>query len=210
MIEKLFENPNEVIDVCVSLTLEYLNGHKSEWTKKKNKVPIPITEEVVKEDIRSFLYSTPSIGKQTTVPDELVSEILELQFGYKIEDRKKIQKQYNQQKQVEQKIIGKFLELYILKHSFEHGWVQSGDCISGTDMIKKNKNGTWFKLQIKNSDNTANSSSAGFVSDKAVTWKRRNSKKGTQFWHNFPDANVKENLSEEGFKEFIKIHLSPN
>ena len=33
--------------------------------------------------------------------------------------------------------MGQLLEFYLLKNSFHLGWIQSGDCIRGTDMIKK-------------------------------------------------------------------------
>ena len=51
--------------------------------------------------INKFFDSTPSIGKPTTVPDELVADMLEFLCGFEPDKRRQVQKQYNTQKQVE-------------------------------------------------------------------------------------------------------------
>ena len=180
LLKSLLENPGQVLEKCVSDSFDYLKAHPQDWAYAKRS---ELTLQNIRSDICKFFETDPQISPPGTVPDELVAEVLEVLCDADPNSRHTIQKQYNQQKQVEQKILGMFLELYILKHSFNFGWVQTGNCIRGTDMIKKNADGSWFKLQIKNSDNTTNSSSAGFIADKAITWRRRNSKKGTQYWH---------------------------
>ena len=205
MLKYLLKDPEQVIEKCISNTFNYLKMHPKDWANSKKQ---ELTLQNVRADICKFFETDPQITPPGTVPDELVAEVLEILCGVDPNSRRAIQRQYNQQKQVEQKILGIFLELYILKHSFDFGWVQTGNCIRGTDMIKKNADGSWFKLQIKNSDNTTNSSSASFIADKALTWRRRNSTKGTQYWQDFPDLNVKPNLSEDGFKKFILSYYS--
>ena len=200
MIKRIIPSCDEVIRDCISNTYEYLISNPEAWSKTK--INWEINTNNVGEIINKFFDSTPGIGKPTTKPDELVSDILESWCGCDPDRRCLILKQYNLQKQVEQKIVGVLLEAYVLKYSYSHGWIQTGDCIRGTDMIKKESDGNWYKLQIKNSDNTPNSSSAGFVSNKALTWQRRNSRTGGNYWNEFPDDDVK--LSEEGFREFIK------
>lgn len=200
MIKKTIPNCDIVIKDCILNTYEYLNFDQRAWSKTRYNWEI--NTDNIGILINKFFDADPGIGQPTTKPDELVSDILEFWCGSEPNDRRLIQKQYNLQKQVEQKIVGVLLEAYVLKHSYNHGWIQTGDCIRGTDMIKKESDGSWYKLQIKNSDNTPNSSSAGFVSNKALTWQRRNSRTGGNYWNEFPDDDVK--LSEEGFREFIK------
>ena len=199
MLKLILKNPEDVLQKCIHFTKEYLESNPEDWSKKS-----PITTEEITSDITKTFEKAPSINRRTTVPDELVSDLLELLCEVPSTERQQVQSRYNQQKQVEMS-MGDFLEMYILKHAFQYGWIQSGNCIRGTDMIKKNDDGSWFKLQIKNSDNTPNSSSAGFIrSKKATPWARRHStKKGTYYWDEFPDTNVSQHLSEIDFKNCI-------
>lgn len=202
VLKKLLPNSDVVLTKCVDSTLDYLTANPADWAKKT-----PISREKIDDDIGNFFSKPMGLKPRTTMPDELVSDMLELIGGVNSSQRVEVQKQYNAQKQIEM-MIGDFLEMYLLKHSNQYGWVQSGNCIRGTDMIKKNEDGSWFKLQVKNSDNTPNSSSAGFVANKAITWKRRNSTKGTQYWDEFPDTQVTPHISEIGFNDFIKGYFN--
>jgi hypothetical protein len=203
MIKTTIPNWQDALNQSIQLTHKYLKNHPEAWTKKYKKTPITI--EKITADITTMFDLEPKIKEPTTIPDELVAELLELLCGNKKSQRGLIQKQYNNQKQVEQVIVGTFLEFYILKNALAYGWVQTGNCLSGIDMIQQNEDGSWNRLQIKNSDNTPNSSSAGFIKDKGniITWKRRRSTKGTYYWDEFPDKNVRGHLSEDNFREFI-------
>ena len=206
MIKETISKWEDVLDQCINLTYKYLEDYPQAWTKKTKKKPAPITIEEITLDITKMFDKEPEIKAPTTIPDELVAELLELLCKYDKSQRELIQKQYNSQKQVEQVVVGTFLEFYILKHSVKYGWVQTGNCLSGIDMIQQNEDGSWNRLQIKNSDNTPNSSSAGFIRGKGniITWKRRKSTTGTYYWDEFPDENVRNHLSEDNFREFIK------
>ena len=202
VLKKLLPNSDVILTKCVDSTSDYLTANPADWAKEP-----PISREKIADDIGKFFSKPMGLKPRTTMPDELVSDMLELIGGVSSSQRVEVQKQYNAQKQIEM-MIGDFLEMYLLKHANQYGWVQSGNCIRGTDMIKKNEDGSWFKLQVKNSDNTPNSSSKGFVADKAITWKRRNSTKGTQYWDEFPDTQVRPHISEIGFNDFIKGYFN--
>ena len=202
MLQILLPNSDMILQKCINQTFEYLEAHPQDFPKKKS-----LTKHIVARDIGSWFEKPMGLSKRTTVPDELVSDVLELIGGVEPERRSQVQEQYNLQKQIEM-MIGDFLEMYLLKHSFAYGWIQTGNCVRGTDMIRKNNDGGWWKLQIKNSDNTPNSSSAGFIADKAQTWKRRNSTKGGQYWNEFPDPQVRQHLSEKNFLDFIKSYFA--
>ena len=203
MLKKLIQNSEIVLQKCVDDTFDYLTANPGDWTKKTKS----ITRDNIVHDIGGFFSKSMGLKQRTTVPDELVSDMLELIGGVDTSQRVEVQRQYNAQKQIEM-MLGDFLEMYLIKHSYQYGWVQTGNCIRGTDMIKKNDDGSWFKLQVKNSDNTPNSSSAGFVADKASTWSRRKSSDGTQYWGEFPDTQVRPHLSEISFNSFIKSYFN--
>ncbi len=150
----------------IELTTEYLEKYPdnaSRYCKKE----IDQIKNIENAFNKKIAPNTP-----TTKPDELVSEILEFLFEYKIEDRKQIQNQYSNQKQVEM-MVGELLERYIAKEGINFGWAFTAECIKAVDFIKKDGD-DWIKLQIKASDNTENSS-AKLVRDKTPIkhWFRR-------------------------------------
>lgn len=210
MIKTTIPKWEDVLKKSIQLTYKYLKSHSKEWTKKSKGHPAPITKDLIKADITKVFNANPQLQEPTTVPDELVAELLELLCGYDKSQREQIQKQFINQSQVTQVIVGTFLEFYILKNAVKYGWVQTGNCLSGIDMIQQKKDGSWNRLQIKNADNTTNSSSAGFIKAKGniVTWRRRKANKGTYYWDEFPDKKVRKHLSESKFRKFIKDYYS--
>jgi len=194
---------NSLENLSISLTLQYLKKYPDQATKycKTNEKQVLNIKKSLNDKI------LPNI--RTTVADKLTSELLELVFNHEKKDRDKIQNNYNNQKQIEM-MIGKLLERYIANIGHKYGWAFTGECIKSVDFIKKEGN-RWTTLQVKNSDNTENSSSQS-VRDgtKILKWVRRNSKKGTYLWDKFPDENLKNNLSELEFSKFVKNHFKNN
>ena len=187
----------------VRLTLQFLKKFPDQASKNCK------TKEKQITNINKSLNDNILPNKRTTVADNLTSELLELVFNHKKTDRKKIQSNYNDQKQIEM-MIGKLLERYIATIGQKYGWAFTGECIKSVDFIKKE--GTcWTTLQVKNSDNTENSSSQSVREGTTILkWVRRNSKKGTYLWNEFPDDNLKKHLSEEGFLKFTENHFKKN
>ncbi|VEP18279.1 Type-2 restriction enzyme Eco47I (fragment) [Hyella patelloides LEGE 07179] len=63
-------------------------------------------------------------------------------------------------------------------------------------------------LQIKNRDNTENSSSSAISNGTQIEkWFRSFSKKGGTNWNNLPELMQSYNLSEAGFIAFVKTYL---
>ena len=155
-------------NLSLEKTIEYLNLYPSDASDGSK-----TTEQQI-QNINNFYEKAYNIipNKQTTRPDDLVSIVLELVYEHKKSDRTLIQHQYNQQKQSEM-MIGQLLELYIMKEGKDIGWAFTAQCISGVDFIK-NDSRKWIPLQIKNSDNTENSS-AKKIRDgtKIIKWFRR-------------------------------------
>ncbi|URQ67064.1 SinI family restriction endonuclease [SAR86 cluster bacterium] len=234
------EETEEQILKAIQEVRDFLEKNPSE----KN----PKNKESISQNIRNGFTKVIAPNEPTTTPDDLTSEVLEIAYDHPSEDRKKIQKQYLDQKQAEM-MIGELLERYIYSKGQKYGWVFTAECIGAVDFIKRTDNG-WTSLQIKNSDNSENSSSKS-VRDKTeiMFWFRRYSeqekitptlkKNGelskrsrgyTKFphiykkmqesgiyepfespqynWHNFPDEELKEELSEKDFRIYIKNHFT--
>jgi hypothetical protein len=145
---------DKILEECEKLSIDkttkYLNYNPEGASKGAE------TEEKQIQQIENFYLKKISSNQQTTKPDYLVSLVLESKFDHEKSDRELIQKQYNNQKQTEM-MIGNLLELYILREGKDFGWAFTAQCISAVDFIKEENTG-WTLFQIKNSDNTENSS----------------------------------------------------
>ncbi|MFZ2314845.1 MAG: SinI family restriction endonuclease [Gammaproteobacteria bacterium] len=153
-------------------------------------------------------YKVEGPKAPTTEPDSMVSYILEVYFDYSEVDTQRVKVEHQLSMAVEN-MVGALLERYIGMTLEAHGWVWcSGDFIKAVDMIKKKNDGTWLLLQVKNRNNTENSSSSAIrVGTEIKKWFRSFSKKSTTNWEAFPDEETRHLLSEDGFKAFVKAYL---
>lgn len=63
-------------------------------------------------------------------------------------------------------------------------------------------------LQVKNRDNSENSSSSAIRAGTEIEkWHRTFSKKAGANWSVFPDERLKTELSEENFERFVRTYL---
>lgn len=151
------------------------------------------------------VFPCPKIPQTTT--DEALKGILNISYGieeYEIEKAIDIHKQA----MGAENIIGTLLERYIDSRASRFGWIWcAGSIVKAADFIRKRKNG-WDVLQIKNRDNSENSSSAAIREGTDIKkWFRTFSKRSGTNWDKFPDDDLKEILSEEDFHTFIKNYL---
>lgn len=144
----------------------------------------------------------------TTTPDNMVSYILEVYFDFSEVDTQRIKVEHQLSMAVENK-VGELLERYIGITLEAHGWTWcSGDFIKAVDMIKKNNDGTWVLLQVKNRSTTENSSSSAIRAGTEIKkWFRSFPTKTVTNWDAFPDEETRHLLSEDGFKAFVKTYL---
>src|SRR6059058_3472101 len=71
------------------------------------------------------------------------------------------------------------------------------------------KNNEWNLLQVKNRDNTENSSSSKIRDNTTIKkWFRTYSQRDATNWDNFPDEVSSKNLNEEDFRAFVKNYLA--
>lgn len=124
------------------------------------------------------------------------------------EELKSIQENHSLCMEMEN-IIGAILEDYIHSISNELNWIWcSGDIVKAIDFIKKNEDGSWEMLQIKNSDNSENSSSKKVRKGTAIKmWFRRFSKKKSFNWDELNKIMSTNKFSEQNFLDFLEIKL---
>lgn len=63
---------------------------------------------------------------------------------------------------------------------------------------------SWYALQVKNRDNTENSSSSAIRDGTIIKWWFRTfSTRNQTNWERFPNLPINRSLSEDGFKLFV-------
>ncbi len=145
------------------------------------------------------------LSEPKTVSDIAVDHILHSSRGYDNEKLKAIQSEHKLVMSAEN-LVGELLEMYIAEKLEPFGWIWcSGNFVKAVDFIYPKDNDTWNCLQIKNRDNTENSSSSKIRDGKEINkWFRAYSRKDATNWENFPDLDSRIKLTEEEFLEFVR------
>jgi hypothetical protein len=145
-----------------------------------------------------------------TVPDELVSFILHEYFGVPAENLERAKKEHLLSMGAEN-LVGELLECYLASVMEPLGWIWcSGSMVRAVDFIKPPAaGGNWSLLQIKNRDNSENSSSSAIREGTDIQkWFRTFSKKAGSNWPAFPDTEIRPLVSEKTFLAFVKAYLA--
>jgi SinI restriction endonuclease len=157
-----------------------------------------------------FIGRTPNKpSPPATVPDPIVSFILNIYFDVPANGLERAKNEHKLAMAAEN-IVGDLLERFLANILEQNGWVWcAGSTVRSVDLIKPlSKPAEWFALQVKNRDNSENSSSS---SVRQVTnikkWFRTYSRTGETNWHNFPDEPMRQSMSEDKFQEFVKTYL---
>jgi len=145
---------------------------------------------------------TPSIPQ--TIPDEMVSVILKKFYKHPQHRLKEIQTEH-QHSMAAENMVGELLERYIDSVLSSYGWIWCcGALVKHVDFIKFEDN-RYRLLQIKNRDNSENSSSKAIRDGTVIEhWFRTFSRTGKTNWATFPDEYLVDKLSEEGFIRYVE------
>ena len=147
----------------------------------------------------------------TTVPDEMVSVILNEYFDIDESQLERVKQEHSLSMGAEN-LVGELLERYLATVLEPFGWVWcSGAMVKAVDFIKPptGNQSTWRLLQVKNRDNSENSSSSAIrVGTTIEKWFRTFSRKAGSNWAAFPDPTLRQHLSEQAFKAFVRSYLS--
>lgn len=144
-----------------------------------------------------------------TVPDEMVSIVLQYYFDVDASHLDRIKVEHALSMGAEN-IVGDLLERYLASVLEPLGWVWcSGSLVKAVDFVKPpTNNRSWIALQVKNRDNSENSSSSAIRLGTTIEkWHRTFSKKAGSNWAAFPDADASSYLSEVNFRAFVSEYL---
>jgi len=200
-----FDDCQKKSDDFSEIIIEFIRANPDffEW---RAKIKPNINTEDGRNDIKAKMagafttFNLPSEPK--TIADKAVAEILS-KF-YNTLGVKKAVKDHRDAMAAEN-FVGYLLELYIFSEAHKFNWCLCPDAIvKSVDFVKQNEDGTWTMLQIKNRDNSENSSSKKVREGTDIQhWFRTFSKKEGSNWNNFPDPELKKTLSEDGYFQFI-------
>jgi hypothetical protein len=146
----------------------------------------------------------------STQPDYMVSVIMAEYFGVPDERLEAVAREHQLSMGAEN-IVGDLLERYLASVLEPHGWIWcAGSLVKAVDFIRPPKvsGESWRLLQVKNRDNSENSSSSAIrLGTPIEKWHRTFSKTGHSNWENFPDIELCALLSESGFERFVRNYL---
>lgn len=175
-------------------------------------VPEVGTADYIRRQAKTFADArTPRAPKKPdTIPDEMVSLILGEYFGL---DKRRLEqiKDEHALSMAAENVIGDLLERYLASVLEPHGWVWcSGTMVKAIDFVKPpiSTPGHWRLLQVKNRDNSENSSSSAIRDGTTIEkWHRTFAKKPGANWAAFPDDQLCQHLSEIAFAAFVRAYL---
>jgi hypothetical protein len=129
-------------------------------------------------------------------------------FEYKKEDSERIKREHQNAMSAEN-CVGALLERYLDSVLRKHGWHWCcGDFVKAIDFISMDEQGGWLALQVKNRDNSENSSSSAIRDGTPIQkWFRSFSRTGATNWENLPSSTQGCGLSEAGFIAFVRRYL---
>jgi len=148
-------------------------------------------------------------SRPKTIPDTLVSTILENAYDVK-KDEIKYAIDWHMKAMGAENFTGYLLESYIANVLEPKGWAWcSAPIVKSIDFIKPHDGmSKWELLQVKNRDNSENSSSSAIRNGTEIRkWFRSFSKTGKTNWENFPDIENNMLLSEEEFHKYVSRYL---
>lgn len=150
------------------------------------------------------------LPRPQTVPDPALSTVLK--FGYEKKDADlNALIEGHRIAMVAENVVGELLERYIDEKLSDEDWIWcAGEVVRSVDFIRRSKapDTVWESLQIKNRDNSENSSSSAVRKGTQIEkWHRTISRTGATRWHLFPVGNNENKLDENDFRAFIKAYL---
>jgi hypothetical protein len=204
-------NP-KLVNAYVSV-IKFLAVHPEMASALKGRNPPPIgSDDYISRQAAAFANSRmPKAPKPPeTVPDEMVSLILNQYFDVNSDQLERIKREHLLSMGAEN-VVGDMLERYLASVLEPAGWVWcSGAMVKAVDFVKPStENDSWLMLQVKNRDNSENSSSSAIRDGTEIEkWHRTFSKRAETNWSTFPDVVMRSKLSEADFKTFVKNYIA--
>ena len=205
------------IEVC-SFLFEFPN--ELSWRTSKSNLDKPSIEN--KEGLKILAHRyfdgyrrSDFPVEPSTIPDDMVSVIMEKAYEYSPEECERIKVEH-QHAMCAENCVGNLLERYLDSKLRNSHWCWCcGEFVKAIDFLGRNDNGDWIALQIKNRDNSENSSSSAIRDGTRIQkWFRsfsKDTKKGRASftnWNKLPTLMQGYDLNEEEFKSFVSKYIS--
>lgn len=192
--------------ISAQTIVEFLRANPSYIKLRGKNIPHPSTQQffdVVYQRYVTKKYSSDKPSHPKTIPDNMVDTVLQHMFSYSFNEISNAKKSHRDSMAAEN-FIGTLLERYLDSELSKFGWVWCcGEMVKSVDFIKREEGG-FTLLQVKNRDNSENSSSKAIRDGTTILhWFRSYSKKAGDNWANFPDTRLKNILSEDDFRQFV-------
>lgn len=205
------ENSENGLIESFSQICNFLADNQDRISWRGNNVPSVSSQvglEVLAQRYFSSYRKSDFPAAPGTVPDEMVSIVMQEAYGYSAEQCAEIKIEH-QHSMCAENCVGALLERYLDSMLRPQGWHWCcGDFVKAIDFVRKNDDGTWLALQIKNRDNSENSSSSAIRNGTSIQkWFRSFSKSGATNWERLPEPMREYNLSEAGFITFVRQYL---
>lgn len=204
-------SPNLADRYATVVAFLVLNPEAASALRGASSPPIGSTDYIKRQALGFYDSRKPKAPKPPeTIPDEMVSVILNEYFDIPISDLERVKKEHQLSMGAEN-MVGELLERYLASVLERHGWIWcSGAMVKAVDFVKPPlvSGGTWTMLQVKNRDNSENSSSSAIRNGTNIEkWHRTFSKRPGSNWAAFPDASMRPLLSEGAFAAFVRQYL---
>ena len=147
-------------------------------------------------------------NKNKVIPDSAIYEYIKEKYNFDDETSNLVKDYHNIAMDAENR-FGYYLEGFIYSKIKSQNWIWcTGSILRSIDFIKEdteNNKDPWIMLQIKNSDNSENSSSNKIRKGTNIKrWFRRFSKKNATNWEKLIEITSNQELTEENFLIFLK------
>jgi len=198
------------LDESFAQVCRYLSGDVVRHSRKQNHVLIldPAgLDKLARKYIAGYRQSVfPNLPG--TQPDELVSLVMQVAYGYSSKETERIKLEHLHS-MIAEKCVGELLERYIESKLRTEGWHWCcGNFVRAVDFVRSLPDGLWQVLQIKNRDNSENSSSSAIRHGTEIEkWFRFFSRTGETNWEALPEFMRGYGLTEEGFVKFATAYL---
>jgi Holliday junction resolvase-like predicted endonuclease len=197
------ERVDAFVQVC-----RYLDENPQRVARSRT-IDFAVATEVEKLAKKYFAAAKASVFPKPakTVADPMVNTVLMVAFGHTAEQTSQII-DYHRQAMVAENCIGSLLERYLDSVLLQRGWAWCcGEIVRAIDFIRQDGE-KWSCVQIKNRDNSENSSSSAIRDNTSIEkWFRSFSKTTQTNWENLPDGMRGLGLSEENFTTFVRDYL---
>lgn len=203
-VDRILQNSFTVIYDYLLMYLDRLskrNGKKSNLANEED------VTKLASQYFKAYQKSDlPALSK--TVPDQMVSIVMQAAYGYSLKECDEI-KLTHQQSMCAENAVGALLERYIDSVLRNHNWHWCcGSIVKSIDFVRQLNNGKWCEVQIKNRNNSENSSSSTVRKGTDIKkWFRTFSNTGKTNWENLPELMRGHGLSETDFKTFVTDYL---